>query len=842
MNHIRNLILIISFWLTGFVLLSAPLSFEPAFKVLPDGKQIKLYISGDEFFNYLHDENGFPVREGADGYYYYQVQKGDQFIFTALRAGYDEPSRDPDITEVRVPSTIETKRAEYQSMMAGSFIDRSRGSLAKTNDYLNNLVIYIKFSDEPYFSKTLDYFNTLFNDLSGSSVRNYYSEISGGRFNVVSYNFPDEKAGTFVYTDIYIRDYYKPYDSKTNIEGYETDNERTEREHALLERAVLWASGSASLPQGVNFDTDSNGVIDNVSFIVSGTPDGWGDLLWPHRWSLYTRTVKIGSLRVGGYTFQMENVSVTTLSHEMFHSLGAPDLYHYNNDRVSVGQWDIMANGKGHPCAWMKYKYGAWINEIPVIVKSGTYTLKPAGQGGLSAVIINSPYSDVQPFVAEYRQKSGLYESAIPATGLTIYRVDKRYDGNADGPPDEIYIFRQNGTPSSDGYPKIAALPGVSGSTSFNDTTNPYGFLQEGTISGLDIYDITDYGDSVTFSVNVDKLTDLQTLPFSYNLITLSWKASLGGDFIAAVSDGPETLKLVDGKTYYKGDTIGESGKVIYRSSLKTFSHGGLESDEEYYYTVWGVTDDVSNKYTVPVTASDRTGIFSIANLPHDEDFDDIETSLPMGWKSSLGAEGWRPDYSGPDPAITLFSSSDEMNILYTPGFTLTAGQKYAITFNYRNALPDIRESLFLKEGTERQVLSLDESTVFSSQDFSLTGEIMYRALIKPEQNGLHYLGFASGKNGSGVVLNKFRIEEVPEFTRILTDPGNFYPNPSDGHITVPVTARTSISVYGTNGTKLYETEIEGTNEVDLSHLGRGIYVIKFTAGDISSTGRLVIK
>jgi len=70
MNHIRNLILIISFWFTGFVLLSAPLSFEPAFKVLPDGKQIKLYLSVDEFFNYLHDENGFPVREGADGYYY----------------------------------------------------------------------------------------------------------------------------------------------------------------------------------------------------------------------------------------------------------------------------------------------------------------------------------------------------------------------------------------------------------------------------------------------------------------------------------------------------------------------------------------------------------------------------------------------------------------------------------------------------------------------------------------------------------------------------------------------------------------------------------------------------
>ncbi len=73
MEHMRRLALLFLFFLTGVILFSSPLHFEPSLRMVPDGRQIQLYISGDEFFNYLHDENGFPVREGADGYYYYLV-------------------------------------------------------------------------------------------------------------------------------------------------------------------------------------------------------------------------------------------------------------------------------------------------------------------------------------------------------------------------------------------------------------------------------------------------------------------------------------------------------------------------------------------------------------------------------------------------------------------------------------------------------------------------------------------------------------------------------------------------------------------------------------------------
>jgi M6 family metalloprotease-like protein len=65
----------------------------------------------------------------------------------------------------------------------------------------------------------------------------------------------------------------------------------------------------------------------------------------------------------------------------MFHSLGAPDLYHYSYDGLQpVYTWDVMEtnlNPPQHMGAYMKYKYGEWITSIPVITSSGTYTLNP---------------------------------------------------------------------------------------------------------------------------------------------------------------------------------------------------------------------------------------------------------------------------------------------------------------------------------------------------------------------------------------------------------------------------------------------------------------------------------
>ena len=46
----------------------------------PDGTVIKCFATGDEFHNWLHDENNYTIIQGQDGVYYYAVKSGDQIV------------------------------------------------------------------------------------------------------------------------------------------------------------------------------------------------------------------------------------------------------------------------------------------------------------------------------------------------------------------------------------------------------------------------------------------------------------------------------------------------------------------------------------------------------------------------------------------------------------------------------------------------------------------------------------------------------------------------------------------------------------------------------------------
>ena len=88
-----------------------------------------------------------------------------------------------------------------------------------------------------------------------------------------------------------------------------------------------------------------------------GNVDGWSELLWPHRWALYTQTVYINGSRVYDYSFELTESSYFTvgvLAHEFFHVLGAPDLYHYNSNGAptAVGGWDVMESTANPPTVY----------------------------------------------------------------------------------------------------------------------------------------------------------------------------------------------------------------------------------------------------------------------------------------------------------------------------------------------------------------------------------------------------------------------------------------------------------------------------------------------------------
>ena len=52
----------------------------------PDGAKIDCFASGDEYFNRLHDSDGYTIIQSQNGYYYYAEEKAGKLIPSAISA------------------------------------------------------------------------------------------------------------------------------------------------------------------------------------------------------------------------------------------------------------------------------------------------------------------------------------------------------------------------------------------------------------------------------------------------------------------------------------------------------------------------------------------------------------------------------------------------------------------------------------------------------------------------------------------------------------------------------------------------------------------------------------
>ncbi len=493
--------LIVVFFVLNSLLYSAFLENIPMKISQPDGKEIECFASGDEFFNYLHDENGFTIIQSqTDGFYYYAAKAGNKIIPSV----YLVDEIDPELAGLE--KNIVISREEYIERK-NRFSGETRQSRAPTSGLMNNLVVYIRFSDQTEFQDPRSVFDASFNDDSpgATSVYNYYQEVSYEDLMIDSYHHPECALETNLsYQDEHPRAYYSPYNAVTNPIGYATNEERTFREHTLLANAINFIADE--VPVELEIDADDDDLVDSVCFIIRGGNDAWADLLWGHRWYLFSQNVYINGKLVYDYTFQTESqFEVFVLCHELFHLLGAPDLYHYYSGGSPYGPWDLMAGGFVHMSSYMKYRYGNWIEEIPEITASGTYYLQPLTHPENNCYKISSPNSYTEYFVVEYRkQVPETYEVNLPGSGLTVSRVNILLDGegNAAGPPDELYIFRPGGTLYSDGNIYLAHLSSDVGRSEFNDESDPYGFLSDGNLGGIFIHQIGSAADSISFILN----------------------------------------------------------------------------------------------------------------------------------------------------------------------------------------------------------------------------------------------------------------------------------------------------------------------------------------------------
>ncbi len=510
----------------------------------PDGTVLNCFARGDEYFNWLHDSNGFTIMQNVTtGWYVYADLVNDEFIPTTLIPGKSNPALaglKPWL--IYSEAKLRSFRDKFKIPENYSKIQKKSEQLQSSANkgVLNNLAIFIRFSDDAGFSQSTNYFDTPYNSPNAISVYNYYYEVSYKQLEIKTNFFPQPNGQTIVsYQDNMPRSYYKKYNAVTAPDGYKNDNERTIREMTLLKNTV--ETVSQNIPTDIDFDMNNDGLIDNVAFIVTGSAEGWADLIWPHMWALYYYDVQINGLRVWNFNFLMANwFDSSVLCHEMFHTLGAPDLYRYYVGGAPVGTWDLMSNNAYPPqytSMFMRWKYGNWIDEMPEVSTSGWYELNPSSMKEGSVLKVKSRYNPNEYFVLEYRKKEGRYDISIPKSGLVVWRINTSYDGNAGGPPDGVYIYRQNGTPASWGSINEAPFAEEYGRVKMNDySTNPKPFLTNGSSGGFNISNVGKIESTIKFRINFPPLSSVLTSPTNNEAASqkkpvFRWDAALDADY-----------------------------------------------------------------------------------------------------------------------------------------------------------------------------------------------------------------------------------------------------------------------------------------------------------------------
>ena len=473
-----------------------PLFNVPTTLVQPNGDTLHCFVSGDEYYHRLHDADGYTIVQNPQTGWWVFADTVHTSVdrWQVVPTGYVAGATDP-LTVATLHPNIGVDQETWLERQ--QLFDRPKAVVAKTSwrnhGRMNNIVIFVRFSDQLTELGTLvSSIDPMLNDsaTNANSMYSYFKRVSYNKLEIVSHYFPTPVSGAIAcFRDNHPRSYYLPYNSTSNPGGYNGDPERTSRQQGLVRAAVEYIS--QQVPDSLDLDIDNDGFVDNVCLVVKGDVSAWGDILWPHKSILSDSVAYIGGKQVYNYNILVEgpymyHLSSGTFCHEMFHTLGAPDLYHYNTNTsvYPAGNWDLMcqhSNMPQHMSAYMKWKYGNWLDSIPEITRPGTYTLHSLGDSTHNNCCYRIATTDPhQWYVLEYRDNTERFETTLSGKGLLIYRIDDRYTGCSTN-HDEVYLFRPNASnATTNGTPALAFFSGSTPRTEFTPQTNPHPWLTGG--------------------------------------------------------------------------------------------------------------------------------------------------------------------------------------------------------------------------------------------------------------------------------------------------------------------------------------------------------------------------
>ena len=191
MKKLSFIIAIASILLSMQWAMAAPLRNVEVRLTQPNGEVVDCFASGDEFYNYLHDANGFTIVKGARGYYCYAMRDASGRV---VASPYVVNSVDPAAVGLQPRVLISEQEYRDRRQARERYIEQPQRLRSRETNHgrYNNLVVFIRFAGDTYHTTPVSAVDSMFNAANYESVslHNFYHHASYNQLDLRSYLYP----------------------------------------------------------------------------------------------------------------------------------------------------------------------------------------------------------------------------------------------------------------------------------------------------------------------------------------------------------------------------------------------------------------------------------------------------------------------------------------------------------------------------------------------------------------------------------------------------------------------------------------------------------------------------